>query len=545
MNLLRFLLQLSPGIVGLAIVSGLLSGICNASLITLIHQALSNTNPTGIQLGWSFAGLGILSLLTALTSQLLLSYIYRQAVFDLQIHLSCQILNAPLRQLEEIGNAPLLAILIEDVTTIGSSLLPMLPLCSDIVIVVVCLIYLCWLSWSIFLGILGFIILGFVIYKILLHRGEKSLQLARDEISILFDHFRTITDGVKELKLNNRRRTDFFKQFLQPTAASIQKSFFIWSAFHSFSSTWGRFLIFFITGLMLFVLPTLLKLNIQILTGYILTLLYLRSMLSSIMGAIPALSRANVAFEKIEALGLQMVAESKNVNLISQPVSKLSFKHLELVDVTHSYYHDGEDSNFTLGPINFSFSDGELVFLIGGNGSGKTTFAKLLTGLYTPETGEIYLDGKVITDENRDWYRQHFSVVFSDFYLFDTLLGLDSDNLDEQALEYLVQLQLDRKVRVKDGILSTTALSSGQRKRLALLTAYLEDRPFYIFDEWTSNQDPLFKDIFYTQILPTLKARGKTVLVISHDDKYFHLASRIIRLEYGQLIGVDIAKTLT
>ena len=128
------------------------------------------------------------------------------------------------------------------------------------------------------------------------------------------------------------------------------------------------------------------------------------------------------------------------------------------------------------------------------------------------------------------------TAVFADFYLFDSFLGLESGNLDQRAHEYLKQLHLSHKVRIANGALSTTALSQGQRKRLALLTAYLEDRPFYLFDEWASDQDPLFKEIFYTQLLPELKARGKTVLVITHDDKYFNLADRIIKLDYGQLV---------
>jgi putative ATP-binding cassette transporter len=172
---------------------------------------------------------------------------------------------------------------------------------------------------------------------------------------------------------------------------------------------------------------------------------------------------------------------------------------------------------------------------VGGNGSGKTTLAKLLTGLYAPESGAIRMNGQPITDENREWYRQHFSAVFSDFYLFERLLGLEHSHLESQARRFLAQLQLDHKVEVQDGWLSTTALSHGQRKRLALLTAYLEDRPIYVFDEWAVDQDPLFKDLFYVQLLPDLKARGKTALVISHDERYYRVADRIIKLEYGKI----------
>ncbi|MGA9378446.1 MAG: cyclic peptide export ABC transporter, partial [Phormidium sp.] len=213
-----------------------------------------------------------------------------------------------------------------------------------------------------------------------------------------------------------------------------------------------------------------------------------------------------------------------------------SWHCLELRGVTHAYGSDRENLDFTLGPVDLKFKPGEVVFLIGGNGSGKSTLAKLITGLYIPESGKICLDEQQINQPNREWYRQHFSVVFSDFYLFERLLGFAQYNLDSVAEGYLRQLQLDHKVKVENGKLSTTALSQGQRKRLALLTAYLEDRPIYLFDEWASDQDPIFKELFYTEFLPKLRNKGKLVLVISHDDQYFDLGDRIIKLDYGKVI---------
>ncbi|HET7113307.1 MAG TPA: ATP-binding cassette domain-containing protein, partial [Pyrinomonadaceae bacterium] len=156
-------------------------------------------------------------------------------------------------------------------------------------------------------------------------------------------------------------------------------------------------------------------------------------------------------------------------------------------------------------------------------------------GLYVPESGDIRLNNMTIDDETRDTYRQLFSVVFSDFYLFESLLGLNVGELDSRARDYIAQLQLQHKVTVQDGALSTIELSQGQRKRLALLTAFLEDRPFYIFDEWAADQDPHFREIFYLQLLPELKAKGKTVLVITHDDRYYSLADRIVKLDYGKI----------
>jgi putative pyoverdin transport system ATP-binding/permease protein len=146
----------------------------------------------------------------------------------------------------------------------------------------------------------------------------------------------------------------------------------------------------------------------------------------------------------------------------------------------------------------------------------------------------------LIDDLNRELYRQLFSTVFADFYLFDRFVGLRLADVDEQAKMYLERLQLTHKVVVQDGKLSTTALSQGQRKRLALLTAYLEDRPIYLFDEWAADQEPFFREVFYQQLLPELKQRGKTVLVVSHDDRYFHLADRLLKLEYGQIVTDEV-----
>jgi putative ATP-binding cassette transporter len=291
---------------------------------------------------------------------------------------------------------------------------------------------------------------------------------------------------------------------------------------------------FVLMGLMLFLLPRLMNVPTETLNGYAITMLYLLVPLDVIGSILPNLGRAGVSLSNVESLNLSLKEQAED-DLINQPATSWNLESIELSDVTHTYYRELENSVFTLGPINARFERGEVVFLVGGNGSGKTTLAKLVTGLYAPENGEIRFNGNVITNENREFYRQSFSAVFSDFFLFESLLGLKIDELQDKANHYLTQLRLNHKVEIENGTLSTVDLSQGQRKRLALLTAYLEDRPFYLFDEWAADQDPEFKDIFYYQILPELKAREKTVLVISHDDRYYNAADRIIKLEDGKL----------
>jgi putative ATP-binding cassette transporter len=291
--------------------------------------------------------------------------------------------------------------------------------------------------------------------------------------------------------------------------------------------------------LLIFILPDFdRRIDRDELTGYAITVLFMRSYVIGLMVLLPYFAQGGVSLRKLEDLGFALSQVPGDIDQDADESETASFKTLELKSVTHSYYRDREDSDFVLGPIDLTLHSGEAIWIVGGNGSGKTTLAKLLTGLYVPASGEIRINDELVTDDNRDQYRQNFSALFTDFYLFENLLGLNENGnskLDASAHDYLNQLHLAHKVTVKDGQLSTLELSHGQRKRLALLTAFLEDRPIYVFDEWDSGQDPIFKKVFFLEVLPELKARGKTIVVISHEDRYYQLADRIVQLEFGKI----------
>lgn len=534
MRLIYFLLRASKGIVTLAVTAGLISGVANSGLVILIHRALSGAGAMA-WLVWSFVGLCLVILITRVLSELLLIHLGQEAVLRLRLDMSRRILATPLRHLEKIGPHTLLATLTDDVVVITNTLVYVPVLCVNFAILLGCLCYLGSFSWVVLCGVIGFMIIGIICYQIPVMKANHYLKLARDERDTIYKHFRAITDGIKELKLHNQRRSAFLDDQLRTTAIAYRKLNFHGMQIYVAASSGGQLLLFLVIGLVLFGLPLLMRTDSHTLTGYSLIILYIMSPINMLLTAVPIIGRASVALKKIEELGFSLAEQVTEPDSSDASFAGRDWSRLEMAGVTHIYYHERDDNHFTLGPIDLSFKPGEVVFLTGGNGSGKTTLIKLLTALYAPETGEIRLDGETITDRNAGTYRQLFSAVFSDFFLFETLLGLESPSLDANARRYLAELHLEHKVKVEGGALSTTDLSQGQRKRLALLTAYLEDRSFYIFDEWAADQDPVFKKLFYTQLLPGLKARGKTALVITHDDQYYDTADRIVKLNYGKL----------
>jgi len=532
-KLIAFFFKYSSWMIIMAVIASVITGASNTALVAMINEAIAQVGDTREALIWSFVAVCLLLPISRVFSQVLLVYLVQKAVYDLRMMLSRQILSAPLRKLEEIGPNRLLSSLTDDVTMISNTLGNIPALVMHSTIVVSCVGYLVWLSWQAGAAVMVAIVVGVLIFQAVVGRAHYYANLARSEQDNLFKHFRALTDGIKELKQHRPRKRSFLNEILHMTGSAYRRNNLTAAGYYAGAGSLGQLLFFAVIGLLIFLLPVMVAdITPEILTGYALVLLYLVVPLEGLTSLVPNLINATIALERVEGLGVtlqKMAREEEN-----SPEREATWQSIELDAITHTYHREKEDRTFTLGPISLTFQPGELTFLIGGNGSGKTTLAKMILGLYQPESGEIRLDGEVVTDENRDTYRQIFTGIFSDFFLFDTMLGI-SGEIDDKVRQYLKRLQLDHKVKVEDGSLNTLDLSQGQRKRLALLTAYMEDRPIYLFDEWAADQDPVFKEIFYFQLLPELKARGKTILVISHDDHYYHIADRIIKLEYGQL----------
>lgn len=537
MEIIRFLLARSRVVLILTVVLGGMSGAMNAGMLALLNSAVFRPTATVGKLLPLFILLCVAAPLTRVVSELLLTRLGQDAIFSLRTEIARQILTVPLRWVEQNGTHRILSMLTDDLYNL-TGIVALIPIiCINIGVVSSSLIYMGWLKWQLFAAVLGIMALGILTYQFGVARAEPHFVRARQSENDLQRHYHALLHGMKELKLHQRRREVFLTDVLNVAAHTFRNEVMAGTNIYVFAASWGQLLIFVIIGVSVFWLRGILGAGAGVLSGFIMALLYMMSPLQNIMNSVPAWVRARIALENVQDLGIKLSHSASIEANGSAPPSQVGSVRLRLGDVTYSHRHSDSADEFTVGPITLVIEPGELLFITGGNGSGKTTLAKLIVGLYTPDEGELRYNGEKVTDNNRDSYRQHFSGVFSDFFLFESLLGLEASQLDDRAREYIRRLRLTDKVGVQDGVFSTTALSQGQRKRLALLTCCLEGRPVLFFDEWAADQDPSFKEFFYYTILPGLKAQGKTVIVISHDDRYYGVADRIVTLEAGRLTG--------
>lgn len=517
----------------LTILLGAISGAGAAGLIAIVHKAIDAEQPWGSPvLFGGFALLWLLAPALRVLSKNALADMGQKAIYDLRMDISRRMLATPLEDLERIGTSRLLAVLTRDVASISTALTVLPSLSINGALVLGALSYLGFLSWRTLVVLFVALVAALLTYRIPLAIGRRKQGQARERVDELYGHFRSLSHGVKELKMHRPRR-DGFLELLGRSGEAFRVTNLSTRRIFNFTESWGEILVFAGVGLLIFVLPQFGLLDDSQLTGYVLVLLYIVNPLSTIMTDMPTFSDAEVSVRKIEGLG---IAPSAPQSMGREGEAPPAWERLTLRDVEYRY-PGREGSGFRLGPLSLDFTPGELVFLIGGNGSGKTTLAKVLLGLYDPSEGEVLLDGEPVDTTASEPYRALFTSIFADTHLFDRLLGLEGGDLDERARGYLERLRLTEHVDVEKGRLSTLDLSQGQKKRLALLTALLEDRPIYMFDEWAADQDPLFREIFYREILPGLRRRGKTVFVISHDDRYYDYADRVIKLDWGRVVS--------
>lgn len=477
--------------------------------------------------------LGLIALLLAVTlgSQLALTTLGHHFVYRLRGRLIKRILDTDIERIERLGSAHLLASLSSDVRNITIAFVRLPELVQGVILTLGSAAYLAWLSPGMLLITSLWVAVTVVGGWYLVSHVYRHLGRVRETEDRLYKDYEAVIDGRKELALNRDRARALYEDVYEHDAKQYRHHIIRSDTFHLSAVNWSNIMMLGAIGLVFFLANGLGWANTNVAATYSLTLLFLRTPLIQAVGALPTLLSAQVAFDKLKTLALTEYRAE-----FGESAAHGDWQTLELRGVTFAYAAGEHGKGFEVGPVDLTLSRGELVFLIGGNGSGKSTLARLLTGLYQPRSGEILVDGTPVDEAGWQAFRSRFAAVFTDFHLFDQVIGPDGEAPDTALAEaWIARLGMGEKLHFDGWRVTDTQLSQGQRKRLALLLAVAEQRDILLLDEWAADQDPQFRRIFYRELLPLLREHGKTVFAISHDDHYFQHADRLLEMRAGQL----------
>lgn len=513
------------------------SGTANAAILAVINASVDVIGKSGPN--WRHFALFGLALLLFVYSLCYVLYestrISEEAIRRVRVRLADKLRRADLFSLESIGEADIHARISRETAAIVQSARPLFGAAQSAVMVMFTMLYVAAVS-PVAVILCGAMIAGGVLVYLKDRRVvEAGLHDASRREDDLFNALNGVLRGFKELRINRLKSDDVFEEF---GAAAARVRDVRTRVMLRFSDNMVFVEAFFqaLVGAIVFILPVLSGSFSASIVKIVAAVLFMIGPLSNVVMMIPVVSQVQVAVDNIRRLEAKLdeilagsaSGEEKEIPGLD------GFREIRLEGVAFSYRSPDGGVDFHLGPADAVVKRGEILFLVGGNGSGKTTFLKLLTALYLPEQGAISVDRTVVTPRNVQAYRNLFAAIFSDFHLFDRLYGLRE--IDPARVEQMLELmRISGKTVFRDGRFSTINLSTGQRKRLALVVAYLEDKPIYVFDEVAADQDPQFRAYFYEVMLPELKKAGRTVIAISHDDRYFHVADRVVRMEYGKI----------
>ena len=521
----------------LAIRSGL-GGISNAAILAAINSGAQAAGQG--ELSISAALLFVVALLLFIKTQhyiLIATTVEIEAIIHkLRVRLMDQVRRSELLPLDEIGRSEIVAAITKETTTLTQATNMLAFAGQGVVLVLFVAIYILYLSPLAFALSALIVTLAGVIFHIKSRQVAIGTREATQWDNRLFDRLMDLLDGFKEVRLNRSRSDHLFEDAVEVsrTAANIK----IRTQSESYKQlVFSQSAMYLLLAAVVFVVPAFSDTKGGSMTQVTTALMFIVGVCMGIVQTIPILLAANVAADNIERLEARLRAIAA-ADAGAVPLRE-RFRTIEVRNIVFSYMDKSSETIFRVGPIDFTLRSGELVFITGGNGSGKSTFLKLLAGLYEPDSGEILLDGVRVDDSNREAYRSLIAAIFVDYHLFERLYGI-ADPEPGEVDRLLEQFRLFDKTRLAGGTFTHLDLSGGQRKRLALIVSLLEKRPILLLDEWTADQDPDFRRKFYDELLPTLQQAGATIVVITHDDRYLdelHLAARKLRMDEGRIIS--------
>jgi putative pyoverdin transport system ATP-binding/permease protein len=423
--------------------------------------------------------------------------------------------------------------LVFDVDVLTQASLNIIVFLTSAITTIACLAYMAVLSMPLFLLTLGVSALGVIVYQVGTIGNNKKFTKTREYESKFMFYFNSILNGFKEIKINPSNGNNILKNKINPIANNSYEN--NTGAFVGFlnNQTIGQVLFYVLIASILLFFSVRLNISSSVTINFLFILMALLAAIEAIMVLLPGLMRAKVSMNRLVNLRKDIVTD---INASKEyTVTKEEFDSISLKNISYRYEDANKEVTFEIGPISLHIEKNDVIFIYGGNGSGKTTLVMSLLGLQEPHAGTFYFNGVPVTEETMKKYKSLYSVVFNDFYLFDEFYSVKQLDVDK-ANAYLQLFEIEEKVSITDNHFSTIELSTGQRKRLALITALLENKPVLVLDEWAADQDPHFRRKFYQEIIPVLKEDGFTIIAITHDDAYYHHADKLYKMEYGQLI---------
>lgn len=513
------------------------AGISNAALLAIVNRAAGHIKDGQPQL--TSVVLFLIFILAYIYSQryvlLTTSAEIERLVHSYRERLIKRLKMCELREVEHIGRGRIFSSISSDTRIISQTANALVMGAQSALLIVFACVYLATISMtslvlsSIFLGI------AISIYQGKMQGISNTLRDAAEEENKLHDLVNGLLDGFKEIKLSSRRAGAVLEDVLSVSDRT--------AAFRTIALQSMGVMFIFAQVSFLLLLGTLVFLTPMFGSNYsgtvmesMTTVIFLIGPISGLVGTVPQIAVANSAAENLHNLEKLLEISTHETNgATAAPAPAGMPAAMKSLELRHVFFsHVAKDSQFDVGPIDLTIRSGETIFITGGNGSGKSTLIKLLTGLYWPISGELLVNGVPVSAGNAQDFRDRFCAVFSDFHLFRKLYGIPVPDA-ETANAWLEEMEIAGKTEIIGDGFSTVDLSAGQRKRLALVSALLEDKPIVVLDEWAADQDPHFRRKFYDELLPRMKAAGKTIIAVTHDDRYFNAADRHLHMEEGKL----------
>lgn len=538
MSFLDTLIQKSKQAVGYVVILGVFNSLLNGGLLMFINSTIAGKPfPVFPEYNWVvFIVIVTASLICSRYFQAYMIRLTNNILFDFELTILTKLRHASYEDFEALGNEKVYTA-INDTKVLAHAPEVFMNAFNAFIVILCCFGYLFWIS-PLGAGFVLVVMAALLVFYIVRNKAiEADLNRQRDLQNVYYKHLEDLLHGFKELKMSITRNLAIFDNFLIKNREAGRNISISTSVKYMDNELIGGYSWYIVMGITMFVLPAVFHLDIAKTSAFLITILYLIGPIAIILTLVPTYTAVKISVQRLNVFDSMLDALDSHATT-SVKLADESFDSIRFEGVSYRY-DKGKEQGFHLEPFDLEIQRGEIVFVTGGNGSGKSTFGYLLSGLYRPYAGKIYLNDREINDASYVHYSDRLSAVFTTNYLFnDNYDGFELTTANAQLLEYIELMDMGKILKL-DGEQKTLGkkYSKGQQKRLALIYALLENKEVIILDEWAAEQDPRFRRYFYQEVLPILKEKGKTVIAITHDDDYYDCATRIIKFNYGKIVN--------